>query len=70
MGACAAQKFGGKSVLFFAVCLWSLSTVVTPMFSDSALALIICRIALGLGEGLGKFGFQFSFTFHVLTRID
>lgn len=53
IGACAAQKFGGKSVLFFAVCLWSLSTVVTPIFSHSATALIICRIILGLGEGLG-----------------
>ncbi|XKL64473.1 hypothetical protein PGB90_004559 [Kerria lacca] len=53
VGACAAQKLGGKSVLFFAVCLWSLTTVMTPLFAESVLALLICRILLGLGEGLG-----------------
>lgn len=52
-GACTAQKLGGKTVLVFAVCLWSLSTVVTPLCTDSLMALILCRILLGFGEGLG-----------------
>lgn len=54
IGACAAQKLGGKAVLFFAVSLWSLSTVITPLCADSIPILIICRLLLGLGEGLGE----------------
>ncbi|XP_039286184.1 sodium-dependent phosphate transport protein 1, chloroplastic-like [Nilaparvata lugens] len=53
IGACAASRFGGKSVLLFAVFLWSVSTSVTPLLATSIPALIFCRVILGLGEGLG-----------------
>ncbi|XP_075229052.1 uncharacterized protein LOC142328844 [Lycorma delicatula] len=52
-GACAASRFGGKTVLLFAVFLWSVSTSVTPLLATSVPALILCRVLLGLGEGLG-----------------
>ncbi|KAF6200696.1 hypothetical protein GE061_005140 [Apolygus lucorum] len=52
-GACAASRFGGKTVLLFAVFLWSISTSVTPLLASSVPALIFCRVLLGLGEGLG-----------------
>ncbi|RZF44243.1 hypothetical protein LSTR_LSTR003883 [Laodelphax striatellus] len=53
IGACAASRFGGKTVLLFAVFLWSVSTSVTPLLATSIPALIFCRVILGLGEGLG-----------------
>ncbi|GFS73876.1 ascorbate transporter, chloroplastic [Trichonephila clavipes] len=53
VGASAASKFGGKTVMTFAVFLWSLSTVITPYIASSLSLLIICRILLGLGEGIG-----------------
>lgn len=53
IGACAASRFGGKTVLLFAVFLWSVSTSVTPLLATSIPALIFCRVLLGLGEGLG-----------------
>lgn len=54
IGANAASKYGGRRVLCFAVLLWSLSTVVTPL-AASYLPLLICtRVVLGLGEGLGE----------------
>lgn len=53
IGACAANRFGGKTVLFFAVFLWSVSTSITPLLATSIPALIFCRVLLGLGEGLG-----------------
>uniref|UniRef100_A0A224XHK8 Putative permease of the major facilitator superfamily protein n=1 Tax=Panstrongylus lignarius TaxID=156445 RepID=A0A224XHK8_9HEMI len=53
VGACAASRFGGKSVLLFAVFLWSVFTSVTPLLATSVPALIFCRVILGLGEGLG-----------------
>lgn len=54
IGGCAASRFGGKSVLVFAVLLWSISTVVTPLLVTSIPALLFCRALLGFGEGLGK----------------
>lgn len=55
IGACAASRFGGKNVLVFAVLLWSVSTVVTPVLATSVPALLFCRVLLGLGEGLGNY---------------
>ena len=56
IGGSLATRVGGRSVLLFAVLLWSLSTVITPLIAHSISGLIICRILLGLGEGLGKPG--------------
>jgi len=53
IGGSLATRVGGRSVLLFAVLLWSLSTVITPLIAQSVSGLIICRILLGLGEGLG-----------------
>ncbi|KAK7604960.1 hypothetical protein V9T40_006146 [Parthenolecanium corni] len=53
VGACAAQRVGGKLVLFFAVSLWSVTTFLTPLFAESVTTLLLCRILLGFGEGLG-----------------
>ncbi|KAK4315096.1 hypothetical protein Pmani_013658 [Petrolisthes manimaculis] len=53
IGATAARKYGGRRVLCFAVTMWSLSTVVTPLAAPYLPALISTRIILGLGEGLG-----------------
>ncbi|XP_043236936.1 sodium-dependent phosphate transport protein 1, chloroplastic-like [Amphibalanus amphitrite] len=53
IGGSLATRVGGRSVLLFAVLLWSLSTVITPLIAHSISGLIICRILLGLGEGLG-----------------
>lgn len=48
------NKYGGRRVLCFAVLLWSLSTIVTPLAAAYLPALISARVILGLGEGLGK----------------
>ncbi|CAG0882703.1 unnamed protein product [Darwinula stevensoni] len=53
VGATAGSSFGGKKVLLFAVLLWSLTTVVTPLVASNIYVLILTRILLGLGEGLG-----------------
>ncbi|XP_073976040.1 sialin-like [Rhodnius prolixus] len=53
VGACAASRFGGKTVLLFAVFLWSVFTSITPLLATSVPALIFCRVILGLGEGFG-----------------
>ncbi|XP_076371148.1 uncharacterized protein LOC143257000 isoform X2 [Tachypleus tridentatus] len=53
IGASAASKFGGKTVMTCAVFLWSFSTVITPFVASSLSALLACRVFLGLGEGLG-----------------
>ena len=67
IGACAANKFGGKAVLLFAVFLWSVSTSITPLLAKSVPALIFCRVLLGLGEGLGGYTcFFFSLNFYYL----
>ena len=54
IGGSLATRVGGRSVLLFAVLLWSLSTVITPLVAHSIVGLILCRILLGLGEGLGN----------------
>lgn len=41
-------------MLMLAVLLWSISTVITPLFAQSIPLLILCRVILGLGEGLGS----------------
>lgn len=53
IGANAVNSYGGRRVLCFAVLLWSLSTVLTPIAAKSLPALICARVILGLGEGLG-----------------
>ncbi|CAL4060140.1 unnamed protein product, partial [Meganyctiphanes norvegica] len=53
IGANAANKYGGRRVLCFAVLLWSLCTVITPLAASYLPALITTRVLLGLGEGLG-----------------
>ncbi|KAK7025601.1 hypothetical protein SK128_025360 [Halocaridina rubra] len=55
IGANAVNKYGGRRVLCFAVLLWSLSTIITPLVAAYLPALICTRVVLGLGEGLGKF---------------
>ncbi|XP_017298285.1 probable anion transporter 1, chloroplastic [Diaphorina citri] len=55
MGACAATRFGCKSVLTFSVLLWSVSTSITPLVAHSIPLLIVTRVLLGLGEGFGKY---------------
>ncbi|MCL4123336.1 UNVERIFIED_CONTAM: hypothetical protein GTU68_016456 [Idotea baltica] len=49
----AGNKYGVKKVLCFAVFLWSISTVVTPLCVSYIPLLIASRVVLGLGEGLG-----------------
>lgn len=53
IGASAATKIGGKTVLTSAVFLWSLSTLFTPLVASSVYLLVLSRVLLGLGEGLG-----------------
>jgi len=53
IGASAAKKYGGKSVLAIAVAMWSFTTFLTPLFATSIYALIFLRVLLGIGEGLG-----------------
>ncbi|KAB7503536.1 Ascorbate transporter, chloroplastic [Armadillidium nasatum] len=49
----AGNKYGGKKVLCFAVFLWSVSTIATPLCASYLPLLITARVILGLGEGLG-----------------
>ncbi|MBT8079537.1 MAG: ACS family MFS transporter [Gammaproteobacteria bacterium] len=47
----AANRFGTKRVLGFAVVWWSLFTIITPLAAYASFPLLIAaRIALGLGE--------------------
>ena len=53
LGGWSASRWGGKRVLAFAVAMWSVWTVLTPLAARSSVfALIVCRVMLGLGEGL------------------
>jgi ACS family sodium-dependent inorganic phosphate cotransporter len=53
LGGWSAGRWGGKRVLAFAVAMWSLWTALTPPAArSSVLALVVCRVMLGLGEGL------------------
>ncbi|XP_064476855.1 uncharacterized protein LOC135390843 [Ornithodoros turicata] len=63
IGASTPSRFGGRTVMTWAVLLWSMSTVATPLVSSSLTALIICRVLLGLGEGLGL-----PTMFHILAH--
>ena len=53
IGGNAVKRYGGKRMLTLAVCMWSLSTFITPWFASSINALIFLRVLLGLGEGIG-----------------
>jgi MFS transporter, ACS family, solute carrier family 17 (sodium-dependent inorganic phosphate cotransporter), other len=50
-GGWLADRFGGKSVVGFAVAWWSLATFLTPFASVLPLMLAV-RIGLGIGEGV------------------
>lgn len=63
IGGKAAQRYGGKQVLTFAVLLWSISTVFTPFCTRYPRLLILMRVLLGFGEGLGL-----PTIFHLLGR--
>lgn len=54
IGEKAAKKYGNKRVLAISVCLWSFSTMITPIVTPYLILLIFSRILLGLGEGLGN----------------
>ena len=54
IGGSAAKKYGGKYVLTLAVIMWSLSTIVTPLFVRHLHILVFLRVLLGVGEGIGK----------------
>lgn len=63
IGGKAAQRYGGKRVLSFAVFLWSISMVFTPFCTRFPRLLILMRVLLGFGEGLGL-----PTIFHLLGR--
>jgi hypothetical protein len=53
LGGALADQYGGKRVLAVGVALWSLFTFLTPeAAANGTVALITCRIAMGLGEVL------------------
>jgi ACS family sodium-dependent inorganic phosphate cotransporter len=53
VGGCAAQRFGSKIVLGWAVAGYSLFTLLTPAAAGVSLyALCLCRVLLGLAEGV------------------
>jgi ACS family sodium-dependent inorganic phosphate cotransporter len=52
LGGLLANRFGGRNVFLWAVLLWSLFTVLTPMAALAAFPLlIVTRFMLGVGEG-------------------
>ena len=53
VGGYLADKYGGKKVLGYALLIWSLFTIITPLFAYQGLWwLILVRILMGLGEGV------------------
>lgn len=48
----AANKFGGKQVLAFALTTWSLASLTIPLVALNLLALICTRVVIGIVEGL------------------
>ena len=53
VGGYLADKYGGKKVLGYALLIWSLITIITPLFAYQGLWwLILVRILMGLGEGV------------------
>ena len=53
VGGYLADKYGGKRVLGYALLIWSLFTIITPLFAYQGLWwLILVRILMGLGEGV------------------
>ena len=52
LGGLLANRFGGRNVLLWAVVLWSLFTMLTPLAAVLAFPLLIAtRFLLGVGEG-------------------
>ena len=53
VGGYLADRYGGKKVLGYALLIWSLFTIITPLFAYQGLWwLILVRILMGLGEGV------------------
>ncbi len=52
LGGWVADRFGGKRVLAFGVAIWSLATLLTPVWSASFALLLLVRVVLGVGEGV------------------
>ncbi|MDC6460032.1 MFS transporter [Gammaproteobacteria bacterium] len=53
LGGFLADKYGGKVVLGLGVLLWSLFTILTPVFSyNGFFALLFIRVLIGMGEGI------------------
>ena len=53
IGGFLADKYGGKNVLGYGLLLWSLFTVLTPVFANHGFFfLILIRVLMGLGEGI------------------
>jgi MFS family permease len=53
LGGILADKYGGKTILGVGVLLWSIFTILTPIFAHNGFfALLFIRILIGLGEGI------------------
>lgn len=53
IGGFLADKYGGKNVLGYGLLLWSLFTILTPVFAHHGfIFLILIRVLMGLGEGI------------------
>ena len=53
LGGILADKYGGKTVLGVGVLLWSIFTMLTPIFAHNGFfALLFIRVLIGLGEGI------------------
>jgi ACS family sodium-dependent inorganic phosphate cotransporter len=53
IGGFLADRYGGKIVLGYGLLLWSLFTVLTPVFAyNGFFAILIIRVLMGLGEGV------------------
>ncbi|GFS13599.1 sodium-dependent phosphate transport protein 1, chloroplastic [Elysia marginata] len=64
VGGSAAKRYGGKKILSLAVILWSISTLLVPLFAHSLTMLVLSRVILGLGEGLGL-----PTIFHIFSHV-
>ena len=52
-GGWAAERYGGKPVLLYAVILWSMFTLLTPPSAGVSVGLLLLtRVLMGLGEGV------------------
>eukprot|EP01006_Ploeotia_vitrea_P011394 TRINITY_DN30297_c0_g1_i1.p1 TRINITY_DN30297_c0_g1~~TRINITY_DN30297_c0_g1_i1.p1 ORF type:complete len:451 (-),score=51.29 TRINITY_DN30297_c0_g1_i1:47-1399(-) len=52
LGGVLSSKYTGRVVAAYALFIWSIFTLLTPLVADKIWLLIICRIGMGLGEGM------------------